>query len=456
MGNIGPRLISFVLMPFFTYWLSEADFGIQDIIVVYSVLLVPYITLGLYEAVFVFPKNKQIKDQQSYFTSSLITIALMQLAFGILLLALPQSIIRIVLPDKLSDWLIFLYLLIVVQSYQRLLQSFTRGIDKMKVFGFTGIVYALVMLTLSLWLVPTKGLMGYWIALLVADSSSIIYSFIAIKGWSFLRINKNTKDRLKEMLAFSVPLIPNATMWWIINSINRPLLIDHVGIDGVGLYAVAGKFPSVISLVFTIFFSAFQISALEEFQRDNFQRFYTNIFRALLCVQIVITIFFELFGGLLFDWFIDNNFHSAVKYLPILCLGVCFSNIAAYVGVTFTVIKKTKYFLYSALLGAIVAVISNVFFIPLWGIMGACLAIILSQMSMGLYRYFKSLSYVSFERTPNILYQILLLCVTVLIYYYVEIAIIQIVVEVCSTILLVLLNRDLISNLVTVFHRSKV
>lgn len=455
MGNIGPRLISFILMPFFTYWLSEVDFGIQDIIVVYSVLLVPYITLGLYEAVFVFPKNKEIKDQQSYFTSSILTIALMQLAFGILLLVIPQSVIKIVLPDKLSDWILFLYLFIVVESYQRLFQSFTRGIDKMKVFGFTGIIYALVMMVLSLWLVPKKGLMGYWIALLVADSSSVIYSFVAIKGWTYFRINKRMTDSLKEMLAFSVPLIPNATMWWIINSVNRPLLIDHVGIDGVGLYAVAGKFPSVISIVFTIFFSAFQISALEEFHKDNFQRFYTNIFRALLCVQIVITIFFELFGGLLFDWLIDNSFHSAVKYLPILCLGVCFSNIAAYVGVTFTVIKKTKYFLYSALLGAIVAVISNAFLIPLWGIMGACSAIIFSQMSMGLYRYIKTSNYVSFERIPNILYQILLLCVTILIYYSVDNFIIRIFVEVSSAILLILLNKDFISNLVLILHRNK-
>ena len=35
IGNIGPRLISFVLMPFYTFWLSESDFGIQDIISVY-------------------------------------------------------------------------------------------------------------------------------------------------------------------------------------------------------------------------------------------------------------------------------------------------------------------------------------------------------------------------------------------------------------------------------------
>lgn len=59
IGNIGPRLISFLLMPFYTYWMSKEDFGIQDIIYIYSVLIIPYVSLGLYEAVFVFPKNKK-------------------------------------------------------------------------------------------------------------------------------------------------------------------------------------------------------------------------------------------------------------------------------------------------------------------------------------------------------------------------------------------------------------
>ena len=71
IGNIGPRLISFVLMPFYTFWLSESDFGIQDIISVYSVLLIPFITLGLYEAVFVFPKGKDRTIQSTYFTTAI-------------------------------------------------------------------------------------------------------------------------------------------------------------------------------------------------------------------------------------------------------------------------------------------------------------------------------------------------------------------------------------------------
>lgn len=122
----------------------------------------------------------------------------------------------------------------------------------MKIFSITGTIYAMVMLISSIILIPQFKLKGYWISLLLADFISILYTFIAIKALKYLHIKCMTY--LKEMLYFSIPLIPNATMWWIVNSINRPILMENVGIEGVGLYSVAGKFPSILNVIFTIFF----------------------------------------------------------------------------------------------------------------------------------------------------------------------------------------------------------
>ena len=228
-------------MPFYTYWMSKEDFGIQDIIYIYSVLIIPYVSLGLYEAVFVFPKNKKIEDQSKYFSSAIFIVFLMCILFGILLLLLPDEINNILFPGPLKQYVPILFVFVVLESFQRILQSFTRGIDKMKIFSITGTIYAMVMLISSIILIPQFKLKGYWISLLLADFISILYTFIAIKALKYLHIKCMTY--LKEMLYFSIPLIPNATMWWIVNSINRPILMENVGIEGVGLYSVAGNFP---------------------------------------------------------------------------------------------------------------------------------------------------------------------------------------------------------------------
>ncbi len=435
-------------MPFYTYWMSKENFGIQDIIYVYSVLIIPYVSLGLYEAVFVFPKNKKIEEQSKYFSSAIFIVFLMCVLLGILLLLLPDEISNILFPNPLKQYVPILFVFVVLESFQRIFQSFTRGIDKMKIFSITGTIYAMVMLISSIILIPQLKLKGYWISLLLADFISILYTFIAINALKYLHIyHIKCITYLKEMLYFSIPLIPNATMWWIVNSINRPILMENVGIEGVGLYSVAGKFPSILNVVFTIFFSAFQISALEEYSKDNYKTFYNNIFRVIFYIQIVLTIGFELFGCLIFEHFIDEKFYIAADYLPILCLGVVISNIASYIGVTFTVSKKTKHFLYSAICAAITALIGNSLLIPRYGIMGACIAIAISQFAMTYYRWHKSRNVINFTNIRKLSYISILYISTILCYYCISNTSIKITCILLELILITLLNFDILSNL---------
>lgn len=59
---------------------------------------------------------------------------------------------------------------------------------------------------------------------------------------------------MKEMLKYSIPLIPNAFMWWIISASNRFFILYFVGVEANGLFAVANKIPSFLSILYAIFF----------------------------------------------------------------------------------------------------------------------------------------------------------------------------------------------------------
>lgn len=419
LGNIGPRLVSFLLMPLYTYWLNPADFGIQDIILTYSTLLIPYVSLGLYEAVFVFPKDKQKKEQSAYLSTSVFLFVTFYLLFCLSFFLLEDNL-SIVFPDRLFEYRHLLLFLIFTQSCQRIIQFFLRGIDRMKDFSLSGIVYALVIFIGGLILIPIYGLNGYWISLVAADILSIVYISFRIRIHEYLSVYLISIIRIKEMINYSLPLIPNATMWWIVNSINRPIMISSIGLEGVGLYAVAGKFPSVLSVLFVIFFGSFQISALEEYGKDTFNLFYNRIFKLQLFIQILIVIFFELFGDLIFKLCIDQKYAEAVIYLPLFCCGVLLSNLAMYVGVCFLVIKKTKYMLYSAILAAIVAILANYFLIPQFGIFGACFSVMLSQFAMMVYRYIVSSKTSKIIIDSSVVFQVVILVLSLLVYYLIH------------------------------------
>lgn len=64
VGNIGSKLVGFFMLPLYTYWLSPADFGLSDILGVYSNLLLNLVAFDMADAIFVFPSgedNENIK-----------------------------------------------------------------------------------------------------------------------------------------------------------------------------------------------------------------------------------------------------------------------------------------------------------------------------------------------------------------------------------------------------------
>lgn len=456
IGNVGPQFISFLLVPFYTYWLSQEDFGIQDIILTYMGFAVPYVSLGLYESIFLFPKDRSLDEQRKYFSSAINVVIFSLLFLLVIWLLLPVSLHQAILPGKLGGYEFYMIMLIIASSFQRLIQGFARSLDKMSVYSITGIIYAIIVLILSLSLVPHYGIKGYFISFLTATIMSSIYTFLGLKGWLYYRIRSTRKDYISVMLKYSLPMVPNATMWWVVNSINRPIMLSSMGIEQVGIYALAGKFPSIINTLFSVFFYALQISVIEEFHKSNYSSFYNNVFRIIYMSLIGIVFFFMLFGDLLFRILVDEKFYSAVYYVPIISLGALIVSISTYVGITFTAIKKSVYFLYSSVIAAIVAVIANYLLIPRYGIMGACMAICLSQLSMLLYRWYKSVKYVNFEKKVRLSLITTFFILALFSYYCIENVVFKQVIIVGLLLAICLCNMDMVNSVRQVYIMRKI
>ena len=151
---------------------------------------------------------------------------------------------------------------------------------------------------------------------------------------------------LKRMLKYSIPLIPTAIMWWLVSSLNRPLLERHVGMFAIGLFAVANKLPNVLNMVFGLFQQAWNITAIEEFAKKDFSLYYNKMFRVVFGMQTFLCMVLVLFSKLFVMLFTSAEYMEAWKYVPLLCLSVLFSNTSAFVGSVFTAIRKSNYIFY--------------------------------------------------------------------------------------------------------------
>lgn len=146
------------------------------------------------------------------------------------------------------------------------------------------------------------------------------------------------------MLQYSVPLIPNGVMWWLVNALNRPVMETYVGLHGIGLFAVANKFPGIISMIFAIFVSSWQISVLEEYGKDGYGSFYNKIFRGVVLILLVLLVIVTFISKWLVSFFTSLDYLDAWIYIPVLTLGVFFLVCQDWRGVLFPLSGKADIF----------------------------------------------------------------------------------------------------------------
>ena len=70
----------------------------------------------------------------------------------------------------------------------------------------------------------------------------------------YFRLKYYDKKYAKEFLKFCLPLMPTATMWWIMNLSDRYMLAFFLVASATGIYAVANKIPGLLSVFENIFY----------------------------------------------------------------------------------------------------------------------------------------------------------------------------------------------------------
>lgn len=382
IGNIGSKLIALLMLPFYTHYLSVSDFGASDTVMIYVTLLLGVVSLSISESLFVFPKGKDSDEQSVIFTSGMyFSFFILLIAFG-LLFVLNLFFISLNLLQSFTNNFWYIVGLLFVMVLQTATQQFTRGIDKLIIYSLSGIVLTGMTAIFGFILIPLNGLKGFFLSLVLANLVTLIYTVVHSRSFQFWDTKKINFSKYKELIQYSTPLIPNAIMWWVISSLNRPMLEKEVGLDGIGILAVALKVPSIINVLFGVFLVAWQASILEEFGKDGYKRFYWKVFLIVSVVLGICTLIISVFSANIISVIADSKFIKAADYIPLLTLSAFFASLSGLVGANFSAVRKSKYYFYSSVCGAISALVLNIVLIPKFELWGAVYAIVASQIIM--------------------------------------------------------------------------
>lgn len=375
VGNFTSRVLSFLLVPVYTAILSTEEYGVADLFTTTANLILPIFTLLIYESVMRFALDKEENKAEIFSIGLWITLA------GGILISIFSLLFRNI--ELLQNHIILFLLYYITLALFNLILQFIKGIELVGIYSTAGVINTFIYIFCNiLFLIFFKwGLEGYLLSFVIGHTIAFTYVFLVAKLYKYIISWRDIHiQKLKEMITYSLPMIPNAISWWISNSSNRYMLVYFYGTAINGIYSVAYKIPSILSILLTIFIGAWQISAVTQFGSEESKKFYSDIYRMYESTLIIGSAFL-IAGTKVLAWFLYSaEFYQAWLYTPVLILASVFNSLAAFYGSIYTSAKRTSMLFYSTLIGAIANIVLNLGLIPYWGAMGASIATLVSYL----------------------------------------------------------------------------
>lgn len=388
VGTFLAKLLGFFMLPLYTVYLSDGEFGTADLVASMANFLIPIFCCGLNEGVYRFSlrevdeTGKPKHDRRSVFSTSLVITLLGCLLIPFLLPFLAKV-------PALGNYAILVVLYVVCANLHSIAAEYLRACERTTLYSAQGVLNAVLVIVLNLLflLVFRAGVYGYVLSILLGDLLTTVFLVFYARldrEFSFRLIRKKTVGAL---LKFSLPLVPGILLWWVVSVSDRFFILHYLGEEANGLYAAAAKIPTLLTTVTTVFLTAWKTSAVTEENGTDleakarkgefFGKVYRGFLTVLLCMGAGITLFSKVLGGIL----LQSDFREAWTFIPILTVGAVFYNLSRFLGSVYFVEKNTLRTTLTSLVSAVVNVILNVLLIPWLGIAGAAIATLASFLA---------------------------------------------------------------------------
>lgn len=370
ISGFGSKIISFLLVPLYTYMLSTEEYGNLDLMSTTAQLMIPILTLNIQDAVLRFALDKECDNKK------VINVALKIFGVGsIIMLGLVVLFDRLQLFSLDSTYIWYLFALYLTSSLYNILSMYLRAIDKIKLLVISGLLNTIITcgLNILLLLVLKLGIGGYMCANVAGSFVAIVLMFFFGGIFKTFR-QKETLSLFIKMASYSLPLVANSLAWWVNNASDRYILTFFCGATINGIYAVSYKIPTILSTVQGIFNSSWSISAITEFDKDDKDGFLGNVYTMYSCISFIGCSVIMIFNIYLAKILYSNDFYQAWQSVPFLLLGTVFNGLALFEGHLFGAVKKTKAVSYTTFAGAAINTIMNFALIPFIGAVGAAAA----------------------------------------------------------------------------------
>lgn len=440
IGSFGSKIFSFLLAPFYTFFLTKEELGVYDLLITTISLFVPLVSLQLSDSTYRWLIDNNNNDEKR----KIITNSLIGYFVNFILFLIGFILFNYFVSVQYSFYFI---ILLFFNGLLPFLQNILRGLGKTKEFAKNGIITSFFILFFNVLFIYVFKFQveGILLANIVAYLIATCLIIIKIKLYKDLQINSFDKNILIKMLKYSLPLIPNLMSWWLIGSASKYIILHFLGADSNGLYAISSRFPSILIIINSVLVLPIQDGMLKKETnlvdyKDILYDFFKIEFSCILILIVVSPIFTK--------FIVSDTFYESWRYMGYLFIGVGFNTIGALLGLVYQKKLNTIKITVTTIIGSVVSIILSFVLINEYGLSGLSFAYMFGFLVMFFLRFIDTRK----EFNLTLSYTKLIVSIALLIGFNILIQNInfynQLYLATLVTVLVIYMNRKIIVNVI--------
>ncbi len=389
ISTIVGRFLGFLLVPFYTHFISTAAMGVYGNIYAYVAFLNIIYIYGMDAAFMKYSSLAGPEDKKKVFSTAYIFVTLSTLALTavLLLLRLPFGHLMAV-PSQYTKLIYYVILILLFDTLALVPFANLRLERKAGKFAALKLTNILINLGLNLlfFIKFHWGIEAIFAANLTASAITLLLLIPEI--FKHLKF-KIYGEQLKKMLRFGLPYLPASLASIMVQVIDRPIVLAMTDADTLGLYQTGYKLGIFMMLVVSMFQYAWQPFFLNNARETNAREIFAKVMTLFVLAASLLWVVVSLFIDNAAAWefvpgrsLIDKSFLPGLVVVPIILFAYLFNGIYVNLQAGLYIAEKTKYFPVVTLAGALVNVAANLLLIPRLGIVGAALATLASYLVM--------------------------------------------------------------------------
>jgi O-antigen/teichoic acid export membrane protein len=432
LGTIVPRFLHYLVLTFFyTRVFSDTEYGVVTELYAFMVLFLVILTYGMETGFFRY--SSMSHERERVFSTAFLSLLVTSVLFVAVANLLIDPFAEVLRYQNNRIYIRMFILILAFDAIAAIPFAKLRADNRPLRFSILKIINVLITIVLVLFflkiapgMVERGKVLPEW---LYNENLGVGYVFLCnmiASGFvlllllpEILSIRGGFSYKLwKKLITYSLPLLIGGLAGTINDALDKMILrrltSEDDGLAVVGEYGASYKVAVLMSLFIQMFRFAVEPFFFEKSGQKDAKESYAQVMKYFVIITLIIYLGINLYISI-FQHIIDSKLRDALSIVPVVSMGYLLYGIFVNLSVWYKINDLTRYGAILTLGGALITVVINLAFVPVYGYKASAWAHVACYGSMVIASYFLGRRYYAVPyQTIRILFYLLTAIIIVL------------------------------------------